>query len=444
MTLETTLNHGCICHTLDARRLRAQLESDPALAGLAQHIAQSRPHLFSSTAVFLSQNTFDTIAATVAAIERVAALPAYRTAALARAPGIAQHDFGPLGVHMGYDFHVNADGPRLIEINTNAGGALLNTALARAQKACCTAMEQAFASYTPLDTLEQAFMDMFLQEWSTQRGGQALISVLIVDDAPDAQYLAPEFELYRQLFARHGIQAAIADPGALQWRDGHLWHSDMVVDMVYNRLTDFYLEEPAHQALHAAYVAGAVVLTPHPQAHAVLADKRNLVALSDADVLADWGVDGVDRALLAAAVPSTQLVTPENANSLWTQRRQFFFKPVAGYGARAVYRGDKLTRRVWEEIVAGGFIAQALTPPGQRLVQVDGEETNLKFDVRAYTYAGQVQLLAARTYQGQTTNFRTPGGGFSPIVGVPPWSTLAALAQRLHAAKKGVAHQARC
>lgn len=430
MTLETTLNHGCICHTLDARRLRAQLESDPALVGLAQHIAQTRPHLFSSTAVFLSQNTFDTITATVAAIERVATLPAYRTAALARAPGIAQHGFGPLGVHMGYDFHVNADGPRLIEINTNAGGALLNTALARAQKACCSSMEQTFTSYTPLDTLEQTFMDMFLQEWRAQRGDQALRSVLIVDDAPDEQYLAPEFELYRQLFMRHGIQAAIADPGGLQWRDGHLLHAGMVVDMIYNRLTDFYLQEPEHQALHAAYVAGAVVLTPHPQAHAVLADKCNLVALSDTDVLVQWGADSTDRALLATAVPSTQMVTPENASSLWTQRRQFFFKPVAGYGARAVYRGDKLTRRVWEEIVAGGFIAQALTPPGQRLVLVDGAETNLKFDVRAYTYAGQVQLLAARTYQGQTTNFRTPGGGFSPIVGIPPWGTLAALAQQ--------------
>jgi hypothetical protein len=27
-----------------------------------------------------------------------------------------------------------------------------------------------------------------------------------------------------------------------------------------------------------------------------------------------------------------------------------------------------------------------------------------------------VQLVAARIYQGQTTNFRTPGGGFSPVI----------------------------
>ncbi|HCE08379.1 MAG TPA: hypothetical protein DEQ40_07215, partial [Oxalobacteraceae bacterium] len=39
----------------------------------------------------------------------------------------------------------------------------------------------------------------------------------------------------------------------------------------------------------------------------------------------------------------------------------------------------------------------------------------LKFDVRNYTYDGAVQWVAARLYQGQTTNFRTPGGGFAPV-----------------------------
>ena len=39
-----------------------------------------------------------------------------------------------------------------------------------------------------------------------------------------------------------------------------------------------------------------------------------------------------------------------------------------------------------------------------------------------------MQLLAARSYQGQTTNFRTEGGGFSPVVvlpaGMPPMDEL--------------------
>ena len=36
-------------------------------------------------------------------------------------------------------------------------------------------------------------------------------------------------------------------------------------------------------------------------------------------------------------------------------------------------------------------------------------------DLRNYVYRGAVQLVSARLYQGQTTNFRTPGGGFAAV-----------------------------
>ena len=39
----------------------------------------------------------------------------------------------------------------------------------------------------------------------------------------------------------------------------------------------------------------------------------------------------------------------------------------------------------------------------------------LKFDLRAYAYDGAVRWVAARTYQGEMTDFRTPGGGFAPV-----------------------------
>jgi hypothetical protein len=122
-----------------------------------------------------------------------------------------------------------------------------------------------------------------------------------------------------------------------------------------------------------------------------------------------------DRNLLQRSVPMTQIVTLDNADELWAQRRQLFFKPVTGYGARAAYRGDKLTRRVWGDILKGDFVAQTLVTPALRSIEINGVRTDLKFDIRAYTYAGQVQLLAARLYSGQTTNFRTPGGGFAPV-----------------------------
>lgn len=413
------LNQACFCRTLNQNRLLELIEAEPDLRGLMQEIARTRPHLFSSSVVFISSEVEQQIVATVAALERVSNLAPYQAQALARAPAIARADFGPLGACMGIDFHLGRAGPQLIEINTNAGGALLNAALARAQEACCRETNWSIPPNARRDTLEADLFAMFLEEWRRQRGSTGPTLALIVDDDPATQYLAPEFDLFRQLFQRHGLVARVADPAALEWRAGQLWHQGEKVDLVYNRLTDFYLSATTHQALRSAYEAGAVVLTPHPRAHALHADKRNLVALSDDSTLAQWRVAAADRTLLARAVPKTVLVDPAAADQLWARRRQLFFKPVAGFGARAAYRGDKLTRRVWNEILAGDFVAQALVPPAERLIELDGVASELKFDIRAYTYAGQVQLLAARMYSGQTTNFRTPGGGFAPVMVLP-------------------------
>ncbi len=170
--------------------------------------------------------------------------------------------------------------------------------------------------------------------------------------------------------------------------------------------------------LREAWLSDAVVLTPHPHAHAIYADKRNLVALSDQEWLRKIGVSKEDCEVLQAGVPRAELVTPENAESFWSARRQWFFKPAAGYGSKAAYRGDKLTKRVFGEISRGGYIAQALVPPSERRLRIDGVERNLKLDVRNFVYQGKVQLVSARLYQGQTTNFRTHGGGFAAVVPV--------------------------
>ena len=159
-----------------------------------------------------------------------------------------------------------------------------------------------------------------------------------------------------------------------------------------------------------------MVLTPHPRAHALYADKRHLAWLSDPQWLAALGLPSELRQRLLAGVPATRLVTPANANELWAQRRQLFFKPASGFGSRAAYRGDKLTRRVWDEIVAGEYVAQRIALPSERVVALEpGNRSELKLDVRAYVYRGRIQLFAARLYSGQTTNFRTAGGGFAPV-----------------------------
>lgn len=66
---------------------------------------------------------------------------------------------------------------------------------------------------------------------------------------------------------------------------------------------------------------------------------------------------------LRTAVPRTLLLTPENRDEMWANRRKLFFKPAAGYGSKAIYRYDKLTRRVWEELRGGSYVARELVAP---------------------------------------------------------------------------------
>ena len=148
-----------------------------------------------------------------------------------------------------------------------------------------------------------------------------LQSVAIVDLAPEDQYLYPEFLLFQRLFERHGLRAVIADPAALIWRDGRLWHGELAIDLVYNRLTDFYLEQPESAAMREAYLKQAVVLTPHPQAHALYADKRHLALFSDDARMQALHVPQATRDSLLPHVPRTALVKASDSQQTWLTRR---------------------------------------------------------------------------------------------------------------------------
>jgi hypothetical protein len=153
------------------------------------------------------------------------------------------------------------------------------------------------------------------------------------------------------------------------------------------------------------------VITPYPRP-CVYADKRTRFADGRGRLLS-WGCGRFDT--LLRGIPRTRS-SLAGSRAAVAERRRLFFKPAAGHGSKAAYRGEKLTRRVWDEILAGRYVAQQLVVPGERRV---GPDAAMKVDVRNYVYDGKVQLLAARLYQGQTTNMRTAGGGFAPVLTTP-------------------------
>ena len=415
--LAPALNAACQCIWLDRDRLRVQLQRELGDAG---SLLESRPGLVSGSVVFVDPQEAAAMDRTTRLVHRALSSPAYLEHIGQHAPPIARLPRAASGGTLGFDFHLGGPDPQLIEINTNPGGLLVNLELARALTACCDCLAEPLESLAAvsvtLEDLPRHVAGAFLAEWTSARGDAPLRTIAIVDDDPAQQYLYPEFLLYQRLLERAGWHAIIVDAAHLEASDDGLYVAGQRIDLVYNRVTDFYFADPSHAALRRAYEADLAVVTPHPAAHARWADKRLLAWLRDEALLREAGLTAEERNDLLRTIPPTEIVQRDAADDLWRRRKGLFFKPVDGYGSKAAYRGDKLTRATFEHILSHRYVAQALVPTSLRRVTAEGEATDLRVDVRNYAHHGATWLRAARLYRGQATNFRTPGGGFAPVL----------------------------
>lgn len=405
MSLHSNLlevNRDCDCFPITREKV------DQAVLSLTDHtemrgLLSAREHYFASTSVFIAPEMVETMEQQITAIEQFIKRPAYQNEIFQRSALAA---FAPTkftrGVFMGYDFHITEDGPRLIEINSNAGGAFIVNAI---QKAVGLSDEN----------FEKDVADMFLSEWRLAGRTDELAVIAIVDEEPENQFHYPDMLLAASLLRRQGFRIEIVDPKELAYKKAAIFMGETKIDLIYNRITDFDFKNSFHSFLRQAWLDEAVVITPDPRHHALYADKQNLVTLSNREKRKELGASSeMDRIL--SAIPKTLEVTPQNAKYLWNNRKDYFFKPFTGFGGRAVYKGAKLTKKVWAHILDGGYIAQKLVVPPSRLISAINPAGQQKYDVRVYSYNGRPLLMAARVYQGQVTNLRTAGGGLAPVI----------------------------
>lgn len=381
------LNEHCHCSTLDKSKIE-------------------HAHFFSQHPHFLSLNDLHQMQAFIEAHERLlgVGLPA-----LSPAEGNLPLKAVERGIFNSYDFHISDNGPQLIEINTNAAGALLGLHAEKEMMQCCEGLP-GYLSHPGFAFDSGKIVEMFRREFALRFPGRSLRRVAIVDENPREQFFYSEFVLVQQTLQSHGIDAVIVAPEALTIRENVRYANELPLDFIYNRLTDFAFEKPSSATLKQIYEHGLATVSPNPAVHALYANKANLTLFwSDAAN----NMPQTDLATVRAHLPETVFVTAANADLLWSQKKEWFFKPVDGYGGKGVYRGDKLTTKVWQHIIGGSYIAQRYIAPRTRQVT---EATSLKYDVRVYTYAGEILGLMARYYQGQTTNFRTEHGGLAGVL----------------------------
>lgn len=324
------------------------------------------------------------------AVFRLKDNPAYLSALVDAFPEAAHIRTQWPSVLMGFDFHLTADGPKLIEINNNAGGLYIGAGRWLPQPLLA---EAGFGH-----SLEQRLLGMFPDEW---------VSIAIMDEDVRNQFMYPEMCAYADLLRKAGHKVWVCSPEELQLAEHGLLIEGERIDAIYNRHTDFYLEGSSLQHVRTAYERGQVVLNPHPRSYALIGDKSRMADWWEPGLLESCvGPDEVAR--IRAVTPETRRMDILDADQLWAERSQWVFKPAARHGGKGVVIGKGISRKRYESLDAAETIIQSLVPASE----VDVEGRRMKLDLRLFMHGQELIAVAGRVWSGQLTNFREPGSGW--------------------------------
>lgn len=339
---------------------------------------------------------------TVRLLHKLSENPAYQALLQTTLPANAQFNSGHHSTMMGYDFHLSESGPKLIEVNTNAGG-----------------IWYAHLCYQPLasrfsERLGNRLLNSFIEEFALfSKNPDARPGCLaILDENPLEQPLYQEMQVFADLFRQAGIEVMITDPEALVVKDHGLYLGNKRIDMIYNRHCDFYLKSAAMENINSAWLKAQVCLSPNPRTYGLLADKRRMILWSQPELLEGLRLSRLELAILARTIPQTRLLKSLSLEEAWRTRKQWVFKPITGYASRGVYVGEKLTTSKFAELNPANTLIQQRIPPS---LTWGGENGAFKTDYRLFAYRNRILAVSARLYQGQVTNLRTPNGGFAKI-----------------------------
>lgn len=289
-----------------------------------------------------------------------------------------------------FDFHYNSetDELKLIEVNTNASGYLIGMTAFQGH-------DLAVDEYK--SSLVESFKNSDLLSAKT---------LYIMDQNPKAQKMYLEFLMYKEFFESLGHKVEIIDSFEID----QLLQTKDTDAAIYNRDTDFYFS--TLPSLKYAFTNQLTPISPHPLDYDLLAKKTNLDVLKNLESKADAPLDVMQRLhpyLLESGLVKDRF---ESLEQMVAKKKGLFFKPATAFGGKSTYKGSSVSNKYLKEIWDKNLLYQQSFPAGQ----FTESDVKWKYDLRFYTYDGQVQFYLARVYQGQITNFKTVGGGFAPVV----------------------------
>lgn len=290
-----------------------------------------------------------------------------------------------------FDFHWDGEFLKLIEINTNASSYLVSDLIYELHQV---------NDFN--DRLEKLAQDFAICVGDGKK-------IFILDEFPEKENLYIEFFMYKEFLENKGYEVKIISLAEFE----NLKNSEMP-DLIYNRYCDFYLEEPKSLKLKTHYESGQLKLSPHPYFYNLLANKKRFLTFCNPNLKQKLSPElklTIDNHIL-----NTVTLNNESSDEIWQSRKQYFIKPSLSYGGKSAYRGESISRKRFDELIAEqAFIAQKFVPAPEMSVDTPEGKQNFKYDLRFYGFEGEVQFAIARLYQGQITNMRNPHGGLTPI-----------------------------
>lgn len=281
-----------------------------------------------------------------------------------------------------FDFHYTEEmGLKLIEINTNASLYLPIILQRCAQGDHCIPPQ--------FDKLFESFVEAF----ELKKGD----GISIFDEAPENEGLYFEFLIFKEWLTQKGFDVNIVSCES---------YSSEAKENIYNRYTDFYFDNDISKQMKSDYINRTRRFSPNPREYFLMADKKRQMTLKK---FLNPAVSGI--------IPESKLFSEfESKDDIWAQRKKYFFKPSQSFGSKGVYSGRGISRKAFDNLYGPNIMAQENCPAGKRKFKYEGQEVEMKFDLRFFTFNGEIQNYAARIYQGQATNMRTPLGGIAPIL----------------------------
>ncbi|MCW5851089.1 MAG: hypothetical protein KIT87_13520 [Anaerolineae bacterium] len=259
-----------------------------------------------------------------------------------------------------------------------------------------------------------------------ESGGRGMPQVAIVDWDNVPTY--SEFELWQDYFTRHGIQAIITTPQAVEYRQGALYSGDFRIDVIYKRVLGSELLQAygLNHPILDAYRDGKVVMF-NPYRCKLLHKKMSFAVLSDD---ANQGLFTAEQQrAIREHIPWTRKVaemkTTRDGQSvdliphIVQDKDDLVLKPNDEYGGKGVVIGWESSPGEWETAVQDAlktsYIVQAKVniaredyPAWANGQVVIGERL---VDLDPFVWRGQYVHGALTRLSAQTLLNVTAGGG---------------------------------